>query len=68
LKFINENSAAGHRKGEVLAQLMKEFAVVDSQAEEVETEAKGGEELGSKTLAVLSDIRDSLKVISEKMT
>lgn len=72
LRRIRDVSSAGQRKSEVLQILLKEFTaeiVEEIEDEEFESESRmsgGIFEFGPKTLAVLIDIRDSLRTIAEK--
>jgi len=66
LKRIIEVSAAGKRRNEALSVLLSEFEVKSDSPVQESAAITEFTELGPKTLAVLSDIRDSLKMIAQK--
>jgi len=71
IRRINDISAAGKRKGEVVAELEKEFPVVGSALPEKDTGSdqdrglSGQIEFGPKSMAVLLRIADALERMAE---
>ncbi len=75
IRRINEISAAGKRKPEVLAQLEQEFEIVEQEQEpepKIEESGAPGEagvfEFGPNSLAVLNRMADALEKIAAGMT
>lgn len=67
VKRINEISQPGKRSSDVIAELEKEFSVVEVPEPEVEINAgeAGGPELGPKSLELLARIASALEKLAE---